>query len=156
QGPVKEANFTARFLVRSTGSPIQRVELRQASRVLGAVDPKNAEERADTFTASGDLGPVALQEGANQFRLVAINGGGEAEELFTVAHLPEPEWLEIDRPNSPLPKAEFALTGRVSWSKAVKPEEVVRKLQRLRVYVNSGFQQQTPTFGPATGNRMEF
>ena len=59
----------------------------------------------------------------NRLQLIAINGGGEAVESFTVAHLPIPEWLEIDRPSSPLSQAEFTLTGRVNWSGAASPEE---------------------------------
>jgi hypothetical protein len=157
QGAVKEPAFTARYAVRSMGSRIQRVELRQDSRVLASVtDPKQDPDGPDAFTAAGEIGPATLQEGTNRLQLVAINGGGEAAESFTVAHVPIPEWLEIDRPSSPLPQADFTLTGRVNWSGATRPEEIERKLQRLRVYVNSGFQQQTPTYRPAGAQRLEF
>jgi WD40 repeat protein len=157
QGAVKDPRFTARFVVRSEGSRVRRVELRQGSRVLAAVaDPKQEEDGRDHFEATGDLGPVDLQEGTNRLRLVAANGGGEADESFTVSLVPVPELLEIDRPNSPVPQAEFTLTGRVTWTGATAAAEVERKVQRLRVYVNSGFQQQTPAYRRAGGNRLEF
>ncbi len=157
QGAVKEPQFTARFSVRSAGSRVQRVELRQDSRVLAAVaDPRQEPDGPDGFTATGEFGPVALQEGPNRLRLVAVNGGGEAEESFTVSHLPVPEWLEIDEPKSPLSVGEFTLTGRVSWTGADRAAEVERKVRGLRVYVNSAFQQQSPQFRPAGGNRLEF
>src|SRR5207248_124731 len=137
QGAVKEPQFTARFTVRSAGSRVQRVELRQDSRVLAAVaDPRQEPDGPDGFVAAGEFGPVALQEGPNRLRLVAVNGGGEAEESFTVSHLPVPEWLEIDEPKSPLPEGEFTLTGRVTWTGADRAAEVERKVRGLRVYVN--------------------
>jgi hypothetical protein len=157
QGAIKDPSFMARFVIRSAGSRVQRVELRQDARVIAtAMDPKQDNDSAENFTASGDLGPAVLQEGANRLRIVAVNAGGEAVESFTVAHMPEPEWLEIDRPSSPLPQAEFTLTGRVTWSSAIQAAAMERKLQKLRVYVNSGFQQQTPVYHAAGANRLEF
>jgi hypothetical protein len=156
QGPVKDPNFVAHFAVRSESSRVERVELRRDSQVLATLAPKQDQDGANLFVAAGELGPIVLHEGANRLRLVAINGGGEAIEPFTVVHVPIPEWLEIDRPSSPLPQAEFTLTGRVNWSGAIGADEMERKLQRLRVYVNSGFQQQTPTYRRSGANRIDF
>ncbi|HEY1381231.1 MAG TPA: hypothetical protein VGF55_30810, partial [Gemmataceae bacterium] len=162
-GAVKEPRFTARFIVRSEGSRVERVELRQDSKVLAAAAadplrgfPGQEKEGPDQFEAAGELGPVTLAEGPNRLRLVAVNGGGEAEEAFTVSHVPIPEWLEIDRPAGPLPQADFTLTGRVRWAAGVPAAEVERKVRGLRVYVNDGFQQQTPEYRPAGANRLEF
>ena len=38
--------------------------------------------------------------------LVAVNGGGEAEESFTVSHVPVPEWL--DRISTDPPEARVS------------------------------------------------
>ncbi|HEX4592179.1 MAG TPA: hypothetical protein VH120_19755, partial [Gemmataceae bacterium] len=157
QGAVKEPEFTARFVVRSTGSRVRRVELRQESKVLAAVaDPRQESVGQDNFEAKGDVGPVALAEGPNRFRLVAVNDGGEAQEAFVVSHVPIPEWLEIDPPTSSLPQAEFRLTGRVRWADAKREGDIQRKVQGLRVYVNNAFQQQTPTYRPVGANRLDF
>jgi WD40 repeat protein len=156
QGAAKEPTFTARFVVRSAGSRVRRVELRQDGRVLAAVtDPRQDADGNDRVEAKGELGPVVLAEGPNRYRLVAVNDGGETAEAFTVSHVPVPEWLEIDPPPASLPQAEFKLTGRVRWAGAATAADVERKVRSLRVYVNS-FQQQAPAFRPAGGNRLEF
>ena len=113
QGAVKEPEFTAQFVVRSTGSRVRRVELRQESKVLVAVaDPRQEADGQDRFEAKGDIGPVVAHEGPNRFRLVAVNDGGEAEEAFIVSHVPIPEWLEIDPPNV------LAAAGRIPTDRA--------------------------------------
>jgi WD40 repeat protein len=157
QGPVKESKFTARFVIRSAGSRVRRVELRRGSTVLAAAtNPRQESDGRDGFEAKGDLGPITLVEGPNRLRLVAVNEGGEAGEAFTVSYVPIPEWLEIDSPNAALPQAEFQLTGRVRWVGSTSAADIERKVQGLRVYVNNAFQQQTPVYRLAGTNRMEF
>ena len=85
-----------------------------------------------------------------------MNDGGEAEQAFTVSHVPVPEWLEIDPPKSERPQAEFKLTGRVRWAAATRAAEIERKVQGLRVYVNNAFEQQTPTYRRAGPKCLEF
>lgn len=157
RGAVKNPQFTARFVVRSNGSRIRAIELRQESRVLMAAKSPNQEnDGAGVYVAQGELGPMTLTEGANNLRLVAINDGGESETGFTISYMPIPEWIEIDRPVSPQPKASFALTGRVNWAEAVKAADVERKLKGLKVYVNSAYQEQEPTYRRVGENSMEF
>jgi hypothetical protein len=156
-GAVREPKFTARFVVRSTDGEIRRVELRRGSEVLAHVEkPEQTKDSRGVFEAAGELGPVPLKDGANSFQVVAVNDGGPAQEALTVSHVPVPEWLEIDPPTSPLPRAEFTMTGRVTWTQSTDAAKVKRKLQRLRIFVNKSFQQQPPVFRPAGPNRLEF
>ena len=156
QGAVTDTRFTARFAVRSEGSRVGRIELRRDGRVVATADPRQEQAGPDLFVATGDLGPVPLIEGPNRLEVVAANGGGETAEPFTVAHVPVPEWLEIDRPPSPVPAGEFTLTGRVRWAESTRATDVERKVRRLRVYVNDGFQQQAPVYRPAGPTGLQF
>jgi hypothetical protein len=144
---VKDPDFTAQFVVRSEGSRIGRVELRDGARVLlTAKDLRQGEVGPGVFQAKGELGPVALREGPNVLRIVAENDGGTAEESFSVSYTPPPDRLEIDEPKSPVPDGKLVLTGHVSWSKPTSAAEVKRKLQGLRVYVNDGLQKEAPVY----------
>jgi len=157
QGPTSEARYTARFLVRSAGGKVRRVELRRDAEVVAqAADPPQQDAGPDTFLASGELGPVNLREGANRFTLVAVNDGGAGEAAFDVAHMAVPEVLELDRPAETVPDAEFALTGRVRWTGAGREKELEQKLRGLRLYVNGGYQQQKPELRAAGANRIDF
>lgn len=157
QGPTSDARFTARYVVRSTGGKVRRVELRRDAQVLAqAADPSQQESGADTYLANGELGPVTLRDGANRLTLVAVNDGGASEAAFDVSYMAVPEWLELDQPAATVPNAEFALTGRVRWTGVGREKELEQKVRSLRLYVNGGYQQQKPELRLAGANRIDF
>lgn len=157
QNAVLEPQFKTRFAIQSDGSRIERIELRRGSRVIASLsEPQQEASGQESFRANGEIGPIALHEGADRLTLVAVNGGGESQESFIVCHIPTPEWLEIDKPASPQQQGEITITGRVNWVGANRAAEFERKLLRMRVYVNSGFQQQVPVLRPPRDNSLEF
>jgi WD40 repeat protein len=157
QNAVLDPQFQTRFAIQSDGSRIERIELRRGATVLKSItDPAQEAVGQENFRANGEIGPVELTEGADRLTLVAINGGGATAESFIVCYIPTPEWLEIDKPKSPQPDGEVTLTGRVNWVGANRAAEFEKKLLNMRVYVNSGFQQQIPTLKPAGDKSMEF
>lgn len=147
------------FTVRSDSKFIVRIDRIHAAEIseplagtdgngVGQVTSEIAEDGLTTFTTT-----LSLDEGPNQFRILASNDGGTQTEEFTISRIPEPIRLRIShlanmqpvRKNEqlsferPVPEAAATLEGIIEWD-----ADLPRPPEETQVWVNGFMQKLVP------------
>jgi WD40 repeat protein len=94
-----EPQVLLRFAVASAG-PLRRVEVQQAGddgryAQLTTIDPTQADPAGEELILKGES-TIALSLGVNRVRVLAMNDGGEAEELLVVSRTEPPVRVVIE------------------------------------------------------------
>jgi len=157
---VTAEKLTAAARIRST-VPLQRLELRnQGQTVFVRTDFKDAQKNTAGFYELVETPEIALGRGPNELAWVAVNAGGEEQQLVHVSLVDPPVRVILDRVVSadqpavavapvllpdarlsfpaPLAAGHVRLEGRLKWSQAADPR--LDEPLEVRVWVN-GFQQ---------------
>jgi hypothetical protein len=136
-------------------SPIERIELRKGTEVVETfVVAKQEKNPRGEFEL--DWTPaVALEDGTNGFKFIALNTGGEASDEVAVSYVREPVRLTLENHFEAVQQSPtLQLVGHISFQNPGEAAQIKDKIRRMRFYIND-FQQRPAVLLPRDNKTTE-
>jgi hypothetical protein len=136
-------------------SRIERVELRRGADVVETFDTSQ-QQRNPQGHFQLDVTPIVpLEDGTNSFKVVAVNGGGEARDEVAVSYVRVPVRLTFENQYAVVQQSPtLELIGRISFQDPSEEPQIKDKIRKMRFYVND-FQQRPAVLLPHVTKTME-